>query len=249
MDELTKSYYLNFFESNIGTLKSLISIDKEKKEININIEILCYFAVYCFYEQKIILNSEKFEKLKKNHNISLKNYINIKFKKMHFVRITLFTIFYSVLEFYAWIIISLFFYISYFLEVNILFAGKLALFFIVIYNFVIKIQIMKKNQKISLRVNKLLIAYCCFNTFIVYVYQLICADSFPIYDYITISENFFIQNLPTFGLVHYEVELIYKLLPHFLSIFLSIILYYEMKAIYSKVNDDDNNIFDTIEKS
>ena len=243
--ELTKNYYLNFFESQLDFLKTILTIDNEKKKINIYIEIFCYCAVYCFYEQKIILNSELFKKLDKNHNISFKNYINIKFKKMRLVRITLFTIFYSILEFYAWIIIVCFFLISYIFQINILFVGKLILFFIVIYNFVIKIQIMKKNQNISLRVNKFLIAYCCFNTLIVYGYQL----NFPFFSKINISENFLIQNLPTFGLVRYEEALVYKLLPHFLSIFLSTILYYEIKVIYSKVNDDDNNIFDIIENS
>jgi hypothetical protein len=85
-----------------------------------------------------------------------------------------------------------------------------------------------------------LIGYCCFNSFIVYGYQLICLEVFPIFNYLKETDNIILQNLPSIGLINYEnKELLYKLLPHFLSNFLSILIYYELKSIYDRI--DNNN--------
>ena len=85
--------------------------------------------------------------------------------------------------------------------------------------------------------NNFLIGYCCFSSFVVYGYQLLCLDFFGIYENIKTSDNIFIKNLSSFGLINYESKnLLYKLLPHFLSNFLSILLYNVMNFIYKRID-------------
>ena len=87
------------------------------------------------------------------------------------------------------------------------------------------------------KVNYFLIGYCCFSSFVVYGYQLLCLDFFGIYENIKTSDNLFIKNLSSFGLINYESKnLLYKLLPHFLSNFLSILLYNVMNFIYERID-------------
>ena len=240
---LTKIYYNYLFEDKIKTFKFLLSISElensKKHEINIYIEIYCYVAIYAFYIQNQLINSTKYQELENNKKISLKNYINSKFQ-YKLIKYVLFLIFNVIIEISIWIIFSFFFLICCNLEISLLYGIKLGIFLVVVYNFLQKSQIIEKNINISLKFNSFLIGYCCFNSFIVYGYQLICLEAFPIFDYLKETDNIILQNLPSIGLINYEnKDLLYKLLPHFLSNFLSILIYYELKSIYDRI---DNNI-------
>ena len=69
-------------------------------------------------------------------------------------------------------------------------------------------------------------------------------DFFGFYKNIQISENIIIKNFPTLGLIKYDNEkLLYKFFPHFLSNFLSILLYNVIHFIYEKI-DKKKNIID-----
>ena len=243
--ELMKYYNEEEFKRNVKFFRFLLSISNEEEEIKLNVEIFCYLAVYAFYIQKQLINSMKYQELDRNKNISLKNYINCNFNNYKRVKyILLFISFKTISEIYIWTMFCLFFYICN-LEINLLFSIKLAIFFKVVYNYLQKTQIIGNNKDISLKSNSLLIAYCCFNSFIVYGYQLLCLDYSSLYvDYIKDSKNIVIQNLPSIGLINYKnKKLIKKLLPHFLSNFLSILIYYELKSIYDKIENEKNDAY------
>ena len=232
--------YMPSFEKHKDLYKFLLSLSKEEVNVNIGIEIFCYVAVYAFYIQNLLVNSTKYQELEKNKNITLKNYINFKFKKYKMIKYIFFRIFNTINEIFVWFLFCLFFCICNF-EINILFSIKLAIFFSVVYNFLQKTQIIEKNINISLRSNSILIVYCCFNSFIVYGYQLLCLDFFGVYKLIKKSRNFFLENLPSIGLNNYQnKKLLNKLLPHFLSNFLSILMYYELKTIYDRIDNEKN---------
>lgn len=249
--DLTKIYYNKLFEEQINTFKFLLSISElensQKHEINIYVEIYCYVAIYAFYIQNQLINSIKYQELENNEKISLKNYINFKFQNK-LIKYVLFLIFNVIIEISIWIIFSFFFLICCHFEISLLYGIKLGIFLVVVYNFLKKSQIIEKNINISLKFNSFLIGYCCFNSFIVYGYQLICSDVFPIFNYLKETDNIILKNFPSIGLINYEnKELLYKLLPHFLSNFLSILIYYELKSIYDRI--DYNNKKSNINKN
>ena len=242
--DLTKIYYDKLFETKINTFKFLLSISElensQKHEINIYVEIYCYVAIYAFYIQNQLINSIKYQELENNEKISLKNYINFKFQNK-LIKYVLFLIFNVIIEISIWIIFSFFFLICCHFEISILYGIKLGIFLVVVYNFLKKSQIIEKNINISLKFNSFLIGYCCFNSFIVYGYQLICSDVFPIFNYLKETDNIILKNLPSIGLINYgNKELLYKLLPHFLSNFLSILIYIELKSIYDRIDYNNN---------
>ena len=238
--DLTKNYYNSKFEIYIKLFRFLLSLSDDGKEINISIEIFCYIAIYAFYIQNQLVNSIKYQELNKNKNLSFKKYINFKFKNYSAIKYILFIIFSTLSEIYVWVMFCLFFCICNF-EINLLFGIKLVIFFCVVYNFLQKTQINVKNINISLKSNSFLIAYCCFNSFIVYGYQLLCSDFFGVYNYIKQSNNMVLQNLPSIGLINYKNQnLLNKLFPHFLSNFLSIMMYYDLKSIYDRIEKEKN---------
>ena len=243
--DLSKIYYDKFFEDQIDTFKFLLSISEiensKKHEINIYVEIYCYVAIYAFYIQNQLINSIKYQELENNDKISLKNYINFKFQNFMLIKYVLFLIFNVVIEISIWIIFSFFFLICCNFEISVLYGIKLGIFLVVVYIFLQKTQIIEKNINISMKFNSFLIGYCCFNSFIVYGYQLICSDVFPIFDYLKEADNIILKNLPSIGLINYgNKDLLYKLLPHFLSNFLSILMYYELKSIYDRIDNNNN---------
>ena len=237
--DLTKYYYINKFQENLMVFKLILSYDETNKEINIYNEIFSYVAVYAFYFQNQLISSIKYQELEKNTNISLKIYINSKFKNYKLIKYILLLIFNIIIEIYVWCMFCIFFYICCNFEISLLFSIKLLLFFCVLYNFLKKMQIFEKNVNISLKYNTFLTNYCCFNSFIVYTYQLFCLDIFKFDTYIKESNIFIIQNLPSIGLINYENKLLLtRLLPHFLSIFLSIMLHYQLKTIYDRIEKE-----------
>ena len=231
--------YKPIFEDHKDLYIFLLSLSEEDEghvNVNIEIEIYCYIAIYAFHIQNLLMNSTKYQELEKNKNITLNNYINYKFETHKTIKYIFFRIFNIINEIFIWFLFFLFFCVCNF-EINILFSIKLGIFFYVVYNFLQKIQIIEKDINISLKSNSFLIIYCCLNSFIVYGYQLLCLDFFGIYSSIQNSKNIFVQNFPSLGLINYHNKnLLRKLLPHFLSNFLSILLYYELKTIYDRID-------------
>ena len=244
--DLTRNYFKEYFIDNINLFKFLITLTEEevgKFEINIQIEIYCYVAIYAFYIQNQLINSTKYQQLESNININLKNYINFKFKNYKLIKSILLLIFNIITEILIWSVFFVFFILCCHFEINLFYGIKLGLFFIVIYNFLRKTQIIEKNINISLSINSFLIGYCCFNSFIVYLYQLLCLDLVGFFNIIKESNNIIIENFPSIGLINYQnKDLIIKLFPHFLSNFLSILMYYELKSIYDRIDNENKEI-------
>ena len=237
--DITKNYYKTVFIDNFKLFQFLLSVSKEDETytININIEIFCYVAIFVFYFQDKLLTSKKYNELKNNKNISFSNYINVKFGKFKKVKRIGSIIISIMIEIYIYIMFIIFFLFCCNIEINFLISIKLGIFLLVVGGYFKKTQTFFENIDIALKVNYFLIGYCCFSSFVVYGYQLLCLDFFGIYENIKTSDNLFIKNLSSFGLINYESKnLLYKLLPHFLSNFLSILLYNVMNFIYERID-------------
>ena len=249
--DITKNHFSATFEEKINVFGFLLTLSDDEPTINLNIEIYCYLAIYAFYIQNRLFNSNIYQELEKNEKISFEKYINLKFKNHGTIKKILFIIFNIINEIYVWSMFSAFFCVCCLFEINLLFSIKLAMFFIVVYNYLQKSQIINKDIKISLKINFFLIAYCCFNSFIVYGYQLLCLDLIGFYSHVKKSKNRIVQNLPSIGLINYknDNDLLYNLLPHFLSNFLSILMYNQIKVIYDIIENKRNrNIINDEEK-
>ena len=237
--DLTKNYYEQAFLDNYKLFEFLLSVTNENEtyKINIDIEILSYFAIYAFYFQHKLLTSERYIELKKNKNISITNYINFKMKNAKKLKKIGFIISSIAIEIYIIGMFCAFFLFCCNVEINILISVKLAIFMLVLGGYFQKTQTFFENINVALKLNYLLIGYCCLSSFIVYGYQLLCLDFFGMYDEIKDSENIIIKNLPSFGLINYENKnLLSKLLPHFLSNFLSILMFNVMNFIYTRID-------------
>ena len=237
--DLTKNYYEQTFEDNYKLFEFLLSVTNENEnyKINIDIEILSYFAIYAFYFQHKLLTTDRYIELKKNKNISITNYINFKMKNAKKLKKIGFIISSIAIEIYIIGMFCAFFLVCCNIEINILISVKLAIFMLVLGGYFQKTQTFFENINVALKLNYLLIGYCCLSSFIVYGYQLLCLDFFGMYDEIKNSENIIIKNLPSFGLINYENKnLLSKLLPHFLSNFLSILMFNVMNFIYTRID-------------
>jgi len=88
--------------------------------------------------------------------------------------------------------------------------------------------------------NKIIIFYCCTNTFLVFLYQLLYKDYFKIQNIIDIkqSQNKFLINLPTIGFTLYEQEnLYYNFLPYFMTCFIFNLYKRKTKKILKLINN------------
>ena len=244
--DISKNYYKNAFVDNFELFQFLLSVtkDNETYTINISIEIFCYVAIFVFYFQDKLLTSKKYQELKSNKNISFSKYINFKFGKYKKLKKIGYIIILIAIEIYIYLLFIIFFLICCIIEINFLISIKLGIFLLVVGGYFQKTQTFFENINIALKVNYFLIGYCCLSSFVVYGYQLFCLDFFGFYEDIKKSENLIIKNLPSFGLINYEGKnLLYKLLPHFLSNFLSILLYNIMHFIYERIDKKgDKNI-------
>ena len=192
-----------------------------------------------FHFQNKLLTSNKYKQLKENKNISISNFFNKIVQKSERLKKVGFIISSVVIEIYIYAMFCIFFFVCCNSEINFLMNIKLWIFLLVVGGYIQKTHTSFENIKVALKINYVLIGYCCLSSFIVYGYQLFCLDFFGIYEEIKSSDNIFIKNLSSFGLINYENKnLLYKLMPHFLSNFLSILLYNVMHFIYERIDKE-----------
>ena len=248
--DLLKVYCFEKFKNNISKIQFFLvyKINEDEKKISeTSIEIIIYAIIYCFYIHFQLYHNELYKNLTLDKNINIVNYIENKLIHFPILQNILYFIGNAIKEIYIWAIISSFiFFICYF-EINFLFAIKLLIFLLSVFNFCIFIQKNKFGEgKIDLKLSKILLIYSGFNTFVVYFYQVLCLETTKIKDKIQSSDNFIVENFPNFGLTSYQDDkLYYNLLPHFFINFLSLLYYWEMKRIsdkYDNLNKDNENI-------
>ena len=238
--DLTKAYHYNSFSRNINNLKIFLPYSEELNKTSI--EIFIYFSVYCFYAQYQFYNCKEYKDLEENGNINIKNFIHKKLSKYHFIEEIFYLIGIVIVNIYIWLIIILFILSTCLFESNLLFGIELCFFFISLFFFMKFIQ-EPKTYQISIKKSYFLLLFSGSYTFAVYIYQVIYLIYYPssdkqsIGDKIDNSKNFFFQNLPNIGFTKYDENKLYtKLFPHFLSNFVSLLLYLEIKRSI-KINE------------
>ena len=246
---ITNNYYEQFFIENYKLFEFLLSVSKngENYEINIYIEVWCYAAVYVFYLQDKLLTSEKYNELKKDKNNSMLNYLKMKFQNQKTIKKIIFIIISIIIEIYIYGMSIAFLLVCCNFEINLLTSIKLAIFFVLIYKYFISSQNIFSNTKISSKIDSILIVYCAINTSLVYFYQILCLEFLGIYEMIQKSENMILKNFSSLGFENYENKnLLIKLLPHFISNFLSKLIYHAFKFLSEQLKksniENDNEI-------
>ena len=251
--DLLKVYCYDNFKANINKIKFILVYniykDDEVDEIvNIerslsetSIEIFIYGIIYCFYFQFQLYHNELYQNLTLNKDINLVNYIENNLIHFPIIQNILYFIGNIIIEIYIWVIISCFIFFSCYFEINLLFAIKLLIFLISVYQFCIFIQNHKFGEaKMDLKLSKILLIYSGINTFIVYTFQVLCLDYTDLETKINNNKDkyFLVGNLPNFGLTIYQDDnLYYNLLPHFFINFLSLLYLWEMKRMSDKYNN------------
>ena len=238
--DISKRYALDYFNRKEKLIKIFMDYDTDKSSTSV--EIYFYIIVYCFYIQYKLYDHKFYKKVVANNDISLSNYILVKFHSYPTIRSILFFIGKLIIEIYIWVLIILFIFFDTFFEINFLFEIKLIIFFIIVFQFLISIQ-NPKEKYISLILNWTFLCYCSLNSFLVYGYQIICLDYFKD-ESESKSKNFFKENLPSIGFSIYKDKLFFRFLPHFICNFISILFLWEMKRILlnkNKEEDDDPN--------
>ena len=190
-----------YSDSTVKLLRLLIPFDKEQKQTSI--EYLLYIISYCYYTQYQLYNYEFYQKLAEDKNMSLSVYIEKTLKQYPIIKKILIVIGKIILELYIWTLISIFIFFDSYFEISVLFAFKLFIFFIIVYKFLRVIQ-SNKPTHLNRVLNWFFLIFCALNTVSIYCYQFLCLEFFPFNDMIEKSDNFFIKNLPAFGLYRYK---------------------------------------------
>ena len=250
--DLLKVYYREEFFANLKIIKFFLVYDIEKNEngsfkqctfLKTQIEIFIYGIIYCFYIHYHLYNNEYYQNLTLNEDMTLTNYIENNLYNFPIIQKILYFIGNIIIEIYIWVIISCFIFFSCFFEINFLFAIKLLLFLLSIYQFIIFIQNHKFGQaKMDIKLPTILLIYSGLNTLVVYIYQVLCLELTTLEPKISKSNHFILENFPNIGLTIYKDEnLYYNLLPHFFSNFLSLLYIWEMKRMSNNFNKNNIN--------
>jgi hypothetical protein len=241
--DLLKCYFRDTFKNNLSKIQFILvyNIDDTDESLSkTQIEIFIYGIIYCFYIHYQLYNNEYYQKLTLDKNINMTNNIEDNLANRPLIKYILYFIGNIILEIYIWVIISCFIFFTCFFEINLLFAVKMFIFLLSVYQFCIFIQNHKFGEvKMDLKISHILLIYCGLNTFAVYIYQLFFffLEVIKKEEYITESDHFIIKNFPNFGLTKYKNEnLYYNLLPHFFTNFLSLLYLWEMKRMSEKFN-------------
>ena len=262
--DLLKIYYYEKFNSNKEILELFIVFGNESSN---DIEIFIYGVVYCFCFQYRAYKNKYIASLLENKKISLRNYIKNFFaekkdkknkKKIRPNKDSGENIIYYIVciindfmeHVYIWALVIGFLFFSCYFEMNCIFWIKLILFFISLYYYIVSIQTPSHNRIVNNKeninitlyrvMNKIIIFYCCTNTFLVFLYQLLYKDYFKIQNIIDIkqSQNKFLINLPTIGFTLYEQEnLYYNFLPYFMTCFIFNLYKRKTKKILKLINN------------
>ena len=243
--DLIKVYYTKSLRSRIDDINLFLVYnirDEDEDEddkylLETQIEIFIFCIIYCFYIHYQLYNNELYQNLTLNNEINLSNYIEKKLSNFPIIKKILYFIGNIIIEIYIWLIISCFIIFSCYFEVNLIFAVKLFLFLLSVYQFCIFIQNNKLGEgKMDLKLSRIILIYSGLNTLIVYFYQVLCLNN-TFEGKINESNNFLVKNFPNIGLTKYQNKyLYYNLLPHFFINFLSLLYLWEMKRMSDNFN-------------
>ena len=244
--DLSKAYHYESFRNDINKIKYCLPYSEKLEKTSI--EIFIYFSVYCFYVQYQFYNCQEYKDLEDNGNLTIKNLIHKNLSKYHLFEEIFYLIGIVVVNIYIWLIIILFIFSTCLFETNLIFGIELCFFLVSLFFFMKFIQEPKVYQ-ISANKSKYLLLFSTTYTFAVFIYQVICNiinndenenknnNDDNITNKIYISNNFLIQNLPNIGFTYYKEKNLYtRLFPHFLSNFVSLLFYLEIKRSI-KVNE------------
>ena len=225
---LLKAYCMDQFNESKNFM-SFLSIYTDKISDN-NMELMIFIVIYCFYFQYQFHNFPYLMRIMSNKKITLEKYVEVKFKKLPKTKMVLTTLGIIISNLYIWILIGVFFVISCYFEINLIFAIKLGYFLFLSFNILFKIQNPKEGNRFSAPVHYIFLIFCCLNSFCVYVYQF-RADAFfsSLFEGSSI-DNFFVKNLPNIGFSIYQKDNLYlNFLPHFGITFISVLFIAEIK--------------------
>lgn len=182
------------------------------------LEINIVFVIYCYYIQKVNYKTSFYN----DEKLDFEVYILKKFEQVKLLNF--------LQEIYVWILFVLIFLTITCWYYQTLFAIKLLFFSILFYKF-----LNLKNLNSIKKYIWLLILYCGINTMIIYLYQFRVLNKLkPFFEeYIdNLFPDIITKNLVVIGLeVYTEDKLPWKLLPHYLSNFLSILILWEISRI------------------
>ena len=232
----------DYSENTIKYIKLIIPFDSDSSQTTIEY-LLCVIA-YCYYTQYQLYNYEFYQKLIEDKNLCLSVYIEIKLSEYPLIKKIIFFIGKIIKGLYIWSLISLFIFFDSYYEISVLFAIKLFIFFIIVFNFLRVIQSDIPNN-INIILNWIFLIFCALNTISVYCFQFLCLDFFSINTFIKDTNNFYIKNFHAFGLYRYkESKLHLKFLPHFISNLISVLFIGEMKRLLKEDEKKENKIFE-----
>ena len=155
---ILKVYFIDTFNNSKDHI-NFIAIYTDNI-IDNNMELSIYLVLYCFYIQYQFDNFQYLKIITNNKNITLEKYVEEKFKKSPKIKNILNTLGIIISNIYFWILIGLFFFFSYYFEINIIFAIKFGYFLILTFNILKKLcNIQNETESIDENKNSDIILY------------------------------------------------------------------------------------------
>ena len=227
--DLCKVYHHESFKNNIEKIQFYLPFKEDLKKTSV--EILIYYVIYCIYAQYQIKSYTIYQQLIDDEKINIKNYVNKKFSEFPFLKNVLFIAGKIIMNIYFWLIITLFIISVCSFEANLILGVNFGIFLISLYFLMLFIQD-PKNKKLTLRWSIIVLFYSGINTFVVYIYQIMCNQKTGLKEKVDFSKRFFVRNLPNIGLTKYDEDKLYKkLFPFFFNNFISLLFLFENKRI------------------
>ncbi len=203
-------------EIDYDYISLFLDYDASKKNSK-TIEISILFIIYCYFIQKVNYNTSFYNDQKLDFEVYIMTKLG-QLKLLNFLQ-----------EIYAWILFILIFFTITCVYYQLLFSIKLFFFSIVFYKF-----LNLKNLNSIKKYIWILILYCGLNTMLIYFYQFKKLKLLkPFFQQIdNFLGEFICNNMDVIGLEVYECnDLPIKLLPHYFSNFLSILILWEILRI------------------
>ena len=228
---LLKAYFYDTFNKGFMNFISKYSDKVTDKDMELSI----YIVLYCFYFQYQFDNFPYLKAIMNNKKINLEKYVDQKFKKLPKTKYFLNTLGIIISNFYIWILIGLFFVVSCYFEINLIFAIKLGYFLLLCFLVLLKIQNPEKGNKFSPVIHYIFLIFCSLNSLLVYIYQF-KDDEFLSSNIDFTSDNFFSKNLPNIGFsIYLKNNLYLNFLPHFGITFISVLFISEIQRQLKKL--------------
>ena len=240
--DLFKIEFYDIFKDHKSLLQFFFVFDEDKNSNDI--EFFIYGVILCFYFQYRTCNIDSIKKILRNKNMSVGEYIKLKLKKYPKLQSIIFILGNIALHLYLWALIFAFIFFNSYFEINLFFGIKLIIFLISCYKFINTIQ---SSQNIEynflILLNRILLFLCCFNTLLVYLYQFLCKD------FLQIKDKIKSKNLQNFGFTIYEEDnLYYNFLPHFMTIFISVLYLWQSEGTLHSIIKNFNKKRSTMGK-